>query len=151
MKNLNLFPKSIRDLEWYHLIGAFLLFMFLYQMFFFTVLWGFFNHDIVNRYSWSQADAAGIFAVVTAVWLYHKAKKERRQYLAAEWFTTKVMQRLRERVDNGDIDEKKIDAIIDRFIDHIVGDIKMVSPVSQSELQKAIDEVPEQLVPEEMG
>src|SRR4030066_2168959 len=111
--------KILGDVEWYHLTGAAVGFIIIYQMFIFT-LWHFFPGDMefINRYSWSQADATGICAIIVSIWAYWKAKKEwhSEEGKSMKWFTTKLGMRLKMAVDSGQIPEEKIDEMLDKLV-----------------------------------
>ena len=127
--------KILYDVEWYHLVMAAAGFIFIYQVFIFT-LWHFFPGDMqfINRYSWSQADATGIFAIIVSIWAYWKAKKEwhSEEGKSMKWLTTKFGMRLKKAVDSGEIPEEKIDEVMDKVVGFIV---------KASEQDKAYDKI----------
>lgn len=127
--------KILYDVEWYHLVTAAVGFITIYQAFIFTI-WHFFPQDMVfiNRYSWSQADATGIFAIIVSIWAYWKAKKEwhSEEGKSMKWLTTKLGMRLKMAVDSGQIPEEKIDEVMDKVVGFIV---------TASEQDKAYDRI----------
>lgn len=115
--------KILYDVEWYHLTIAAVGFIVFYQIFILT-LWHYFpeHMNFINRYSWSQADATGIFAIIVSIWAYYKAKKEwhSEEGKSMKWLTTKLGMRLKHAVDSGQIPEEKIDELMDKAVGFLV-------------------------------
>lgn len=114
-------PKKATDIQWYHIGLAGIGFMAFYQTLIFS-LWIVLpvsTHEWINRYSWSQGDAAAIFAIIMTMWFWHKNQKDKDMQMA-KWFMERVSKAIKTEVEDSKLPDAEMEKNIQAFIHTIL-------------------------------